>query len=518
MAVDIGGASGATFNKAASSFKSNTRLTSPPTYPMVNAPYFNLEILSTDANPVSFSWNGGAPDYFTSLSHNRIVEGANTGQISISYVPTQGSGKTINKGDPNYIEAALTAAHGRCRFQYGMTGYKSPYYDALIYDYKATLNEGRLDYVFNMISREIGALNTMIPNSDVYDIPEESERSNTFNDRAYLHYLVNTIIKKYLNSDYEFEDGLADSADFLEQYEWQFGNVPSESMSLDYYEGYRVLLEDATLTSDYKFVPSSITISGHNALEAINILAVSLMNPSDSLEHYYIDIDDEVRTGSKKKIRLLRTKGKNVGSSAPIEYAFDWYHRDSTVISWSPNYKGVALLFQDVNPISEVGTDENGKPKVYTNEINDAIRMSGASQVFTSGAYSSYFGTFDAESVQDYSNMQTQQFKRIANYPYDASITVLGIPTNTLYVGDHITVRPYLKGELHHSAGEYFVKKIIDTVDDYGFRTQMDLTRINALEDLGKVETPISRKQVIKPGGKAEVYTNNITVATQVEK
>ena len=495
------------------------RTASPYSYPIVNAPFFNLEIQAR--TPVKFSWNNGAPDYFTSLSHKRIVEGANTGQINISYVPTKPSGNTVSKDDPNYIEAALNAASGKCRFQYGMTGYQSPYYDALIYDYKASLNEGRLDYSFNIISREISSLNTLIPDSKEINILKDEDRPSNFNSRIALYFRVNYIIEKYLNNEedtYEFDDGLEDT----------LGSLSSSEISLKGLRGVQMTeaitryldTHHLSLNSDYEFIPGSITVSGHNALEALNVLATSLYNPKDALEHYYMYIDNVVQDNGKKTIRLVRIQSKNKISTVDantVEYAFDWYHKDSTVISWQPEYKGTALLFREEGDVVEVGLDENGQPNVYSGKVNNAIKAAGgnASKVFTEGSYASYFSTFDIESVQDFTNMQTQKFKRIANYPYDASITVLGTPTNKIYVGSHIIVRPYLQRVLHHSAGEYFVKSITDTVDSNGFRTTMTLTRINTLTDEGTpVKTPLVK--IVKPGSLQSQESGVVTVTPRV--
>lgn len=99
---------------------------------------------------INLTWkpSDNAPDYFTSLSHKRIVDQASTMTINITYAPDYND-------DPNMIEKAIVNSKGECYVQYGHIGGWVNKYKYLVYKYVPRFQNGVLNYTFTLISKSV---------------------------------------------------------------------------------------------------------------------------------------------------------------------------------------------------------------------------------------------------------------------------------------------------------------------------------------------------------------------------
>lgn len=479
MEADVAGKSREqAYLESVTSIPAKNEFITPPKYNIVNAPFINLNLLDKKEGGTSLSWRGGtvgsssAPDYFTSLSHKRIINAACQCTLNLTFVPQHGE-------DPSQIEAAIWNSRGRCTYQYGMTGYHSPAYAGLIYDYSVTMSEGVLNYKMDLISQEIAYLGATIQDNS-YNVPpldKRKEKLKTWNGADWVSYIIPRIILNYLGNNFYFYDSTFDGAN--------------------------------TDNAPYELQSSQLDLVGHNPMKALQMIAQHLYPKNgDPSTFYYIQFDDTVdsKTG-KGAIRLMSTSSAEEAQSIVKMYSFLWNNRDSSVLSWAPQYKGTAVIFNDNyrekylstasedknKEMSEFGVQSDGSYLVETIP-NKTVLRNWAEQ-----DYGRLYGSDFEDVIQDNDTM-LRKYNEITKYPYKATMTVLGLPVDYV-VGAHIMVNPYLNGQLHHTGGEYMVTSITDKVDGSGFTTDLELVKVikvDTKDDTSKVKS----KKVITKGSR----------------
>lgn len=362
---------------------------------------------------ISLTWRGeeDRPDYFTSLTHIRKIDRANTLTVNITYCPHIGE-------DPNKIEKAIYNSSGICLVQYGdLASNCSRLFKALVTHYTVSFENGFLMYSFNLVSAAV--CYNLAKYSHAYLDPEKGNDISTFID-------VLKEAASLMEDKYNFED-------------------PSG-----------VLSTAKPLSTKIEF--------GDEKISPIKFMlkALQLITPEEEGTYYTIEIDDARR--GKGRIKVVHIDPSKVS----IAHRFEWGTRDGTVLSWDPKFDGGVLLqnFREqveggLTTISSLVNPDTGK----------------TATVKTDGKMLSDFTTSDDKTY--FSNLirSDEDFKKAADYSYQASLTVLG-EGQTVYLGNTvIQVTPLVMGKAHHSAGNYIVKGVTDNVSSSGFTTTYDLMR-----------------------------------------
>lgn len=376
----------------------------------------HIPYISIQFGSISLTWRGdeNRPDYFTSLTHKRVKEKASEMTINITYAPQYGE-------DPNKIEVAILNSSGICLVQYGdlTSGVVRPY-KCMVTNYTVSIDEGVLSYSFKLVSAAVSYNLSPFKANPEKLVGEES-----------------TIEK--------FVEILKDAATRME----------------DYY-----IFEDPTGVLSSAKKPESVDF-GSEEKSPIKFMidAVGQLSCQDEDCLFAIDIDDSVMLGSKGRVKVVKIDTSKV----QISKSFNWGTRDGTVLSWSPRFEGAQGL------TASRALDPNTPPDITstvdprTGVMITAIKNNSGSVDFRS-----------ADSTLFVNNLisSTSDFIEKADYEYEGDLTVLG-ESKPIYLGETvISINPLIMGKSHHSAGDYVVIGVTDTVNgSSGFTTTYKVMR-----------------------------------------
>lgn len=425
--------------------------------PIVHYPYIKITL----KNGVSFTQNplDAKPDFFISLEHKRYIDQANTVSINITFVP-KGNNNDGQIGDPNLLEIAMRDSGGKMRFQYGTTQDSkniSKEYNALIYNYTVNIQDGAISYAISAVSTAV------LANFD--EIKE-----NLFTIK---------------------------STDSPDQVFMKLNGVIEGSTLNNYY------------TFDRKNSPKTFKINkqidapGKTPMQYFMEVARALVDTEDEINHFYkVVVDDTDNGNGKRNIRLARTSSVCVGN-----YVFQWGGKNTDVISWRPDYQGAFAIFNDTSSniyknLSNVITrDQGGNATLAQIESFD---VGGLQDLANTELKST--SSISLEETATLSTSKVQSFREKVQYPYKASLTVLGVGGQDLQLGSSlIKVTPVINGKTHHSAGEYTIIGITDSVSSQGFMTTFDLFRYvkveGAANSLNDKDGTTTKKNPVNPDG-----------------
>lgn len=373
-------------------------------------------------NKVSLTWrsNPSSPDYFTSLTNKRTVEQAALIDLNITYCPHVGE-------DCNMIEKAIVESPV-CTVQYGDSygsrTVSSRVYRALIYSYSTQFNEGFLSYSFKLVSASVPhnfdkCKPTRIPPKGLTSVSANS-----------VGIEIQRLVQIHLGEDYTYD-----------------------------YKSSEEALTGATIYND-----SPVEVeSGLSPIKTMMALLKALPPFEDGATRV-LEIDDSVNSEGKGTIRVVKYGGSG---TVPSSLSFEWGTRDGTVLEWSPNYDGSVAIFRNYSDIGVTATS------LYNADTGKPITLSYDK---ASAAASNLISTDTSNSVYN-AISSISEFSKLADYPYCATLTVLGEDRFVSPASTRIKVTPVIMGVAHHSAGTYAAKSIIDTVDGSGFTTTYELYR-----------------------------------------
>lgn len=368
---------------------------------------------------ISLTWRGdeNRPDYFTSLSHDRVVNKASTLKLNITYAPKYGE-------DPNRIENAIVQAKGECYVQYGYIAGMSVLYKALVHNYKVAFNEGVLEYSMELLSYAVTYNFSTVPFVFKTNYTWMGQTSQLSVDD--LMYNLKSIISIYAGDHYEFD------------------------------------IEGSTGVGEIVIPAAGIEVpSGLNPIKCIQEIASRLLC-SDGKSSYTIEIDDS-GTG-KGKIRLHKYNPDQIEKT----YQFDWGKRDGTVLSFTPDFNGAYAIFS-----ARGDKEAAGRMQSNTDDNGQQYSIFVPSSVVDVSSFNSYGALADiSTSVKTVNDYILQ-----GNYCYNATLTVLGEPRLISCGKTVIYVNPLIMGKSHHSAGNYVVNSVVDNISASGFTTTYQLRR-----------------------------------------
>lgn len=396
--------------------------------PITHYPYVNIKL----GNNISLTQdpNDNKPNYFISLEHKRYTNQANTLSLNITFVPT-------GDQDPNMVENALTSANQIITFKYGSTKDKnlSNEYIGLVYDYSVSISESGLSYSISAISQSVL--------SNYEKITDDANAIKTDDS-------VDKVLEK-LSKVISSSESLKDVCTF---------DIDNSAKNFE--------------------VTKAVTAADKTPMQYLLEVAGTLRDAEDPDKHFYKIYTSDISTNdSKCTIKLVRTAG-----NIDAKYTFKWGGKDTDIISWSIDYKGSTALFSNSTKYKDykktLDSDAGGNPVAAEFDTRSMLKDGAMGGDLTSAA-NIFLSSGATAAVTDIAD-----FKEKANYPYKATLTVLGIGSgNSSSGGDDIVlgssiiqVTPILNGKPHHSAGKYVVTGITDKVDGRsGFTTTYNLYR-----------------------------------------
>lgn len=487
-------------------------------------PYIYIELASGFSLTKSFK--DGRPDYFTSLTHIRYVDKANTTTINLSYVPLD--------NDPNRLEEEIANSKGLVKFRYGYLGQTSREYRGLIYDYSVSISDGVLMYTLQIISQAVLANYVIL--SDLTEEELNEERSKTPEVDWVNAYKGSGSVKSMFGvlPQYENYEKLKKKPDDWET-KWNtyykknddgsFSQIKESTDNRVSGKAYTITDKDDansicnkfenlvkdTLGEYYTFHKTA-SLSALSGLSSVTAKEQSCngMSPISYMQEvlrglvdksnidkegnitdpktimFKLTINDSTKDDTKGEIYISKVDS----TKADASYTFTWGTRNSDIISWDPQYKGSYSIFKarGVNSVNmqtkNVSTNPDGTMAGY---MVDAAAMRDNSNYSSYGVNSEgikeafpYNTPGDDDFISNVVN-DIETFRENADYCYTATLKVLGVAGTTAdelrLCESSIQVTPYVNGIEHHSGGRYVIKGITDEVDSNGFTTKFDLYR-----------------------------------------
>lgn len=428
---------------------------------------------------LSWSYDSRSPDYFTSLSHKRYTDEANTMTINLTYCPKPGE-------DPNYVENAIVNSAGKCYIQYGdlSQGEISPQYKALVHSYKTDFVEGVLVYRLSLISSVVCYTYEKYPGKKF----SKSKGDTVTMVESEIRRIVNDFMKvdgdmfrsyTYISS-INFDDKLTFSTISVPE-----GNpIKALKSIVDQLKVRESWKSDKEV--DQKVVQSvqdSIISNRHKDKTTLDPVKFEDLSGgvNRSLEYYLaLEIDESGPGTGKVRVVLVST------DSPSATYTFNWGDRESEVISWSPEYDGAYSIFKSTG-----------------NKVFDTYLSNDSSGEFGYTTFSFSYPQVLENNVaisllEQVENLKINASEVDRHYAYKATLTVRG-KSKTMNLGQSvINVNPIVAGTYHHTAGSYVVIGVEDNVSSEGFTTTYTLYKSKSYDLYGNPSQGIS----IHHGGK----------------
>lgn len=411
----------------------------------------------------SFTWRGeeSRPDYFTSLSHKRYAEEANTLTINLAYSPQIGE-------NPNALEDAIVASGGECLVQYGDLGETSSLYKGLVHNYKVNFEGGVLVYNLSLISAMVCYMYEQYPGCEM-----SSSKGHTIDD---VVNEIKKIVEKYMSftgnsfKSYIFDE--ESSVNFKDKVTFttisvSAGNPITALKSLVSQLKVKKLWkseEDQITTTTTRPIPSRAAVIRPDDGGKTPTTYETYEGVDHSLDYFLaLEVDEEGSGNSKVRVVLV---SNDVGLAAT--YVFEWGDKNSEVLSWSPEYDGLYSITKARGNVmfeSCLSTNENGEYG-YTTFTYDVP------QILENGVASDLFAQVE--------NLRINQSEIDRHYAYKATLTVLG-KSKMMDLGvSRIKVVPIVAGAYHHTAGDYVVIGVEDNVSSEGFTTTYTLYKASS--------------------------------------
>lgn len=396
----------------------------------VNYPYAKIVFgpLTDDSFSVSTDAVDNRPKYFISLSHERIINKAATISFTLSFAPHN----TMEFEDADALEMMISSKMGLCTIEYGWTINDTNKYWVMLTTYTITFNNGVITYTFKGITQ-----------------------SALFND-SLIHITYDTTT--------------GNVSDFLEYLKKQ----------IEYYTNERYTLNISKCTRNFKLPDYEIDISDYSVMGVLNTLVNSFLGLDEDTTNKYlcVIVDDKITNDIDSNVSEIYIKLCDVyKDEVNAHYSFAWNDPNGGVIDFNVTYDGAVAM----NMVrADASNSEN------FNYETSVIMSNGAPQTITTKGLATSKDKYmlsELSQINHIENYSKYYWAQKSNYPYDATLTVLGNTDASVEITDKIHVDVLLGLTKHHTSGTYFVTKIIDTISGNGFTTQYSMKKIEADSD-----------------------------------
>lgn len=409
----------------------------------VYTPWISFKVGNTlHVNTSSQSLYGNNSNYFLSMENVKNgSQAANSFSISLAYVPSPGS-------DPNFIDKALSYSDKSCTLQYGYgdisNGLFTREYSGKILDYTTEIRNGMLYYIITGYSGIVPLIENRL------SFPSIEAKTNSNNDGGTN---TSSTDKKTTSTTAESTRPSVVAKNALEKYFKLYGvkyNVYTESNVKDLPEDKIYSVSDITL---FDYVNNILSIARDETQPDPDKISIT-----DKIRYTFLVSDDK----SDPNITIVKIDPNETKSSSII---FNWMDKnDNLVIDFRANFKGAVLLHRNYLEVES-------KSKKYTlDSKGEEVEVHSIQE----------FPTSSEVSDQDVSSEYTTWSEAI-QHSYTATLILQGIPCE-IPIATSIEIVPLIYGQKHHTAGNYIVTKTTDVIDSGGFRTSLDLVRVDAEE------------------------------------
>ena len=377
-------------------------------------PYIKIQMATIS---LSQSAIDGKPDYFMSLTHELPSENAGKLNLTITFAPSYLEG-------PNMIEEAIVASKGEAIVSYGFIRGWTRNYKCLIHNCIPKIDNGQITYQLSCISKAV-----------IFNFSKVSE--SPIKEAAEVIPMMETIVNKYCIDD----------------------------------EGAQVYFFDSSSCSqDFSIPDKGIPVNGRSPIKTLQIIAQNLTCLGSSNFRYMIEVDDSYGS-SPGHIRLLKVDPEQ----ASTQFTFDWGTRKGTVLSWTPQWDMSVAIFASRAGAGQQDADYDPVINPDTKDINTAV-SSVSNQLLN--ADDNAFSPSEPLAQANKAITSKDNWIKYAEYCYQGTLSVIGEPVYAPIGHSVIEIRPYLGGQLHHSAGKYIVMGVTNNVSSSGFTTDYKVSRL----------------------------------------
>jgi len=380
-------------------------------------PFLDFQLGDFELTPIP-------PEYFLDFSYTRTVRNASNEFVITVY-------------DQTALEMGFRIAQGMddVSFSYGWFGgdgeIRSPTYNAIIMDYESDFEAGGA--TLSITGFTVGVKSQGKPREKAYRVDEDSDEG------LKIHEIVEEV---------------------AEMEGWEIGHIEPTAP---------VYKKEGTETEE----------EVHKVFKQSNQTSVSFLR---SLEEYAMTEENE--EGGYRLWFEDHTSPPTINFAPPDyledpyeEYEFEWNSPEGNVRDFNPRFSGLIRAIATSNSNTEIKAVEETSNDMLKEEYDDDSNPDKQLSGFKDKDYSEYKNTLDVSSV----SKDEAKGKEVANFftsmseAYEAELIVDGDPYLEAY--NTITVIPYVWGEPHHTAGDYKIFEIEDTIGGGDFETTCTLMK-----------------------------------------
>ena len=393
----------------------------------------------------------GKPRFFVSLTHKRIVNRATEMSIQLSFAPSS----TTDYSDPNILEQEIVSRMGLCLVEYGHNALsKLQRYWTMLTGYTISFSGGVLTYSLSGISQAV-VFNDSIVNFKYPEITSVNPipQYETPTKDGFL-----SALKKFVenNSKITGQDG-----------------KPTNAYTLDLSR----CTKDFTFNEEVLQGLDQISESDFSMVGVLIAVVAKLVSTDKNNDSFFtVIVDDTYESDNEPKKIYIKKVNLSDDTNADASLAFRWNNPEDGVISFSADYNGNIAMYR-IRALESGGQEQEDILNSYIK--TDVLNGLGKASVITLSGLQSKTPLMLANISQAYHEQakSARYWAEKANYPYGATLEVIGNPDNSLQVADLLYLDVLLGNSRHHTSGTYMIKSITDSISTQGFKTTYELMK-----------------------------------------
>lgn len=395
--------------------------------------------------------------YLMSLENTKNGTGmCNNFILNLAYCPDPHG---TNITDVNMRDLDIVVSNNLCKLRYGYifpdgTRLLTPQYQGRVTGYTVEIQDAMLLYRIEGYSSVLGIRDSKVNHSE----KELKDLAGSNNPIDLVIGILNEAIKnnslvgkyKVVNS---VKHKAADNSELFkevrDQYVMQYVNS----------------ILNGTRAESQKDISTEST-SGDDADNEI----------TTKLIRYSFVVNDEVDSDSEATIEIVSIDPENTEKQTP-DVTFDWMSGkpDDIVLNFAPDFKGELAMASAQALFTKMLKSTVGE------ELKDNVTIDSCGEIIDNlkkTVYTKNISTISGDSSSTDLLSSEAIMALFAQDVYNATLTTLGIVGN-IPILTHIVVNPLIYGCKHHTAGEYYVTKLSDSLSSAGFTTTFELCKVS---------------------------------------
>lgn len=145
----------------------------------------------------------------------------------------------------------------------------------------------------------------------------------------------------------------------------------------------------------------------------------------------------------------------------------------------------IDIGYPSENVVTDFQVEDDETYSIYYNfqeKLNDS---SYVQRIDDSGNVIDVFAPTIAKGTAEFKTTEAEKswWTKVTSYPIKASITLKGLLRSAILM-THVRLNVYFYGRKHDSSGLYIITKQVDTINSSGFKTTLNMVRIDKDDDL----------------------------------